>query len=150
MTGSGKTTLRRKLQVNHLKARAISTDLLWKDLKNENKKMNSKEIQDEVYKVIMKYVKNNERLIIEGIDLIYMYGRVPGFRSIMLNESMIILGLSAIKAGIRAGMRNKKEGEGWRELYWMSKWNVEMKPMLKAIRDHVQSIPNKEVREYTI
>jgi hypothetical protein len=89
-------------------------------------------------------------MIIEGIELIYIYNES---RNLIVNQAMIILGLSSLRAGIRAGKRNMKRegGEGWRELYWMAKKNMkEVEPKLKVMRKDVMNLPDVEIGGYEV
>lgn len=158
MAGSGKTTIGERLAKKY-GVKWISIDSLWwrikqKFFKNEGGKDVQKKVEKKVFEVVMKYLKNNEKMIIEGIDLIIMYGRVPGAKESMLNQSMIILGLSALRSAIRAGIRNKNKeaGEsGWTEFVGFMRINMkQIEPMLKAIRKHVQSMPDKKVNKYKL
>ena len=155
--GSGKTTLGEKLAKTY-KVKWISIDSLWWRLKEKYYKgAKPKEVREKVRKKIIeeviKYLKSNERLIIEGIDLLEIYKWLPKYRKLILNQTMIILGLSSLRAGIRAGHRNRKRegGEGWRELYWMAEMNMRrIEPLLKMLRNDIMKLPNVKIEKYEI
>jgi hypothetical protein len=68
----------------------------------------------------------------------------------IIDQPMVILGMSAIKAGIRSGQRNRKRegGEGWKELYWMPEYNIrKIMPNLKILRKDVMNLPNVDIKE---
>jgi shikimate kinase len=154
--GSGKTTVAEKLAKRY-KSKWIRIDSLWwrlkqKYFKNDNiATKNVKEaLEKKVKEHVIKLLKNNERMIIEGIELIYIYNES---RNLIVNQAMIILGLSSLRAGIRAGKRNMKRegGEGWRELYWMAKKNMkEVEPKLKVMRKDVMNLPDVEIGGYEV
>lgn len=157
VTGSGKTTLAEVLSQKY-KTKWNSTDQTWvriaqKDFKDV--KQNT-EIKDKINLrtsiETIKRIKNPERLIIEGIDLIDIYKK-PNNRKLILNQPMILIGLSSLRAGIRAGYRNMKRegGEGWKELYWMVKINMkDIQSYLTLIRKDVIKLPNVVIKKYKI
>lgn len=158
MSGSGKTTLGEKLAKKY-RVKWISIDSYWWRLRQKYFKdaPNTDETERKLIKKLVEFVidtiKNNERLIIEGVDILNIYSEFPKYRKIILNQSLIILGLSSLRAGIRAGIRNRKRegGEGWRELYWMVKFNMKhFESILKAIREKVQSVPSNDIKLYKI
>jgi hypothetical protein len=158
MSGSGKTTLGEKLAKKY-RVKWISIDSYWWRLRQKYFKdaPNTDETERKLIKKLVEFVidtiKNNERLIIEGVDILNIYSEFPKYRKIILNQSLIILGLSSLRAGIRAGLRNRKRegGEGWRELYWMVKFNMKhFETILKAIRKKVQSVPSNDIKLYKI
>lgn len=132
MAGAGKTTLGKLLSKKY-KVPLMSTD---RDFKSEA----------HIYKVI----RNNERLIIEGIDLVYSY-KFPMRRRIIVEQPMIILGMAALRAGIRAGIRNKNAGMSATEILRLIKTNIQHleKPM-KLLRNDLMKNPNNEIKEYKI
>ena len=154
-SGSGKTTLGEILSKRY-KVKWISIDSLYWRMKqkyfkdNDNMKGIEPELKEKVRKEVIKYLKSNERLIMEGIDLVELYIEEPKYRKLILNQSMIILGLSSLRAGIRAGIRNKKrEDEGWMTYYWMVKFNFKrIEPLIKRFRKDVMNIPTSDIEEY--
>jgi len=154
--GSGKTTLGEKLAKKY-NLKWISIDSLWWRLKQKYFKdsdLREKDIHNQVEKKVkeevIKYLKSNERLIMEGVDLLDIYKEQPKYRRLILNQPMIILGLSSLRAGIRSGLRNeKRESEGGYalSLYWMIKFNIKKtEPKLKIIRKDVKRLPNVEIK----
>ena len=154
VAGSGKTTIGEMLAKKY-KVKWISIDSLWWRLEQKYFKgvdmslqKYKDKLQDKFEKEVFKYLKSNERLIIEGINLME-----NKYRKDIFKHSMIILGLSSLRAGIRAGLRNieREGGEGWRELYWMSKLNMKtIEPKVKVIRRHITMIPNVVIEEYKL
>lgn len=154
--GSGKTTLGEKL-AKQLKVKWYSIDSFWYRLKQEHFKyikhyedMTNKEwdkLNDLFDKKIESVLKSKERFIIEGINL-----SDEKYRRYIMNQSMIILGISSVKAGIRAGIRNKKRGDDggtWRQLYWMPIENMKLcEPQIKKLRNDVKKISDVDIKEY--
>ena len=155
--GSGKTTIGEQL-AKKMKVKWISIDSFWWILHQKyfkgldiSKKESQDKVHEKVKETVVKFLKSNERLIIEGINIIEVYNEQPKHRKLILNQSMIILGLSSLMAGIRAGIRNKKGGEGWRELYWMPRNNIQIvQAPLNRFRKDVIKMPNVDIQEYKI
>ncbi|MHA1800566.1 MAG: AAA family ATPase [Candidatus Heimdallarchaeaceae archaeon] len=155
--GSGKTTLGEKLSKD-MKVKWYSLDSFWwrikeKHFKDKTYKELSREENDRLFELfeqeVFKVLRRNERSIIEGINMLS-----PKFRSLVMKQSMIILGVSSIIGGIRAGKRNRERGDDeatWRLLYWMTIKNINLvEPLVKKFRKDVQKIPNVDIKEYKI
>jgi hypothetical protein len=109
---------------------------------------NKDRVQDLFEEHVFKYLKSNERAIVEGINLLE-----NKYRTQVLKHPMIVLGLSALKAGVRAGLRNKNRegGEGWKELYMMTKINMQqIEPVLRDFRKDIKKIANADIKVYKI
>lgn len=151
--GSGKSTIGKNLAKKY-KVKWISIDSFWWRLKQKYFKdveMNAKEmknkLQDKFEDLVIKYLKSNERMIIEGINLLE-----PKYRKLVLKHSMIILGISSLKSGIRAAKRNReRENEGWKTYYWLIKLNMKkIEPYLKTLRKDAINISNVKIEEYKV
>lgn len=153
--GSGKTTIGEKLAKRY-KCKWISTDSFWWRLKQKyfkDDEMNRPELEEKIQpyfeKEMRKYLMNNERVIIEGINLLE-----NKYRSLVIKKPMIILGLSSIRAGFRAGKRNKQRGEEeaqWKLIYWMTSFNIRnVEGKVKELRKQVRKIPDVDIKEYKI
>lgn len=157
--GSGKTTLAEHLAKQY-KAKWNSIDSMYWRLEQKHFKgvKINPEIKEKIKKLVEQYtinlIKSNERWIIEGADLLHFYINFPKYRKLIINQSMIILGTSALISGIKAGIRNhSREGgeESWSEIYWMSKINIKtIEPMLKQFKNDVKKIPNAVIEPYKI
>lgn len=156
--GSGKTTIGEKL-AKKWKVKWYSIDSFWWRLKQKHFKdkpdyqslsEKEKEQLNKLFEIeVFKILKSNNRAIIEGINLIESQ-----YRKLILKQSMIILGVSSILAGIRAGKRNMDRGDDdgtWRLLYWMAIENMKsIEPIINKLRKEVKSIPNMDIQEYKI
>lgn len=151
--GSGKTTLG-EILAKKMRVKWVSIDSLWWRLKQQYFKdvdEKKEELEAKVFEKTIEHLRSSERLIIEGVDLIELYGKKPEYKKLILNQAMIILGVSALRAGLRAGVRNKNRegGEGWRELYWMTQINMKtIEPRLKMIRQAAVNMPDAEIKKF--
>jgi len=95
-------------------------------------------------KQIFESLRNSKRMIIEGIDLFPIY---QTRKNLLLSQSMIILGMSAIRSGLRSGIRNiGKEAPG---IFNLTKTNIKyLEPTIKKIREDVAKLPNVEIKEF--
>jgi len=169
--GSGKTTWAEFLSKNKSKmvggryparlprVKWRSGDNIWYEISQKYFKhiKDNHEVKDEITKLVrielIKMLKDNRRMIIESVDFIDIYKDQPQYRKLIVNQPMIILGMSALRAGIRAGIRNMRRegGEGWRELYWMSLMNIrDLEATLKQIRKDVKKMPGAKIENYKI
>lgn len=156
-SGSGKSTLAENLSKKY-KCKWKSIDSMWYRIAKANfndydlrKKEVHKQVDIKVKEEVIELLKNNERWVIEGIDLLEIYNEQPQHKNLILNQPMIILGLSVIRAGIRAGIRNRKrEDEGWLTIYWMIKFNIKLQSKLKLIKNDVTKLPNAVIKTYKV
>jgi adenylate kinase family enzyme len=152
VSGSGKTTLGEKLS-EQFKVKWISIDSLYwrikqRDFKNVNE--TKEQLVKKVHEEVISYLKSNERMVIEGIDILELYHNEPKYRNLILKQPVILLGISSLRAGIRAAKRNReREDEGWMSYYWMQKFNWNIEPLLKQFRKDVIAIPGVEIKEYS-
>jgi len=158
--GSGKTTIGEMLSKQY-KIKWISIDSMWWRLKQKYfkdsdliDKVIHKKVEKKVYEFVIAALKSNERFIMEGIDLLDIYDKFSTTRPLILKQSMIILGLSSLRAGIRASKRNQErepEGNFFQSNYWMIRFNVKKtEPKLKMIRNDIGKNPKNEVKEYQV
>jgi energy-coupling factor transporter ATP-binding protein EcfA2 len=158
--GSGKTTLSEKLAKKY-KVKWIGIDYMWWRLRQKYFKdapksdATERKLIKKVIEFTMESIKSNERLIIEGVDLLNIYSEVPEFRKVIIRNPMIVFGMSALRAGIRAGLRNMKrddEDKGdWRVLYWMPRFNLKhIEPSLKMLRRDISHNSDRDIQEYKL
>ncbi len=170
LMGSGKTTWAEFLSKNkstmvngryparksRVKWRSI--DSMYYRLDNFPATMDRKKKKDllgkKVLDGVIKLLKSKERWIIEGINLIDIYRDNSQYKKLILNQPMILIGMSALRAGIRGGIRNMSRdggGESWRELYWMPKINIKsIEPSFKQLRKDALKIKNVDIKKYKI
>jgi len=150
--GSGKTTLSIKLGKKY-NVKSIGTDSIYKYLYDNRKHDNFKVDPQDVAKIVYYYLKQkNEKMIIEGIDIADMYTKYSNIKDIIIKTPMIILGQSAIKSGIRAGIRNAKTTkEHWKEIYWLTYINFKrVQPSLNQLRKDVNYKYKDNIINYKI
>jgi len=170
--GSGKTTWAEFLSKNKAymvngryparlpKIEYRSADNIWFDLHQKyfKGKPSTPENRSKMRKLVAvelnKLIHTKKRIIMEGVDFLDMYRDSAQHRKYMLKQSMIIVGMSSLRAGIRAGKRNKGEGEDepiGKLMYWMSKRNMkEHEGVLAKLRKEVRKIPNVVIEPYEI
>ena len=155
--GSGKTTLGERL-ADRLRVKWVSIDSMWwrikekyfKDLKIREA-LRHKQVKEMVYRQVIDDLRSRERMIMEGVDLLNIFIGLPNnYKGLILDQPMVILGTSAIKAGVRAAVRNmKRDNEGWQNLYLMPEYNLrKIKPHLDSLRRYVDRIPDAKIVEY--
>jgi energy-coupling factor transporter ATP-binding protein EcfA2 len=117
----------------------------------------TKEVKNEItIKVgaeVNKILKSNGRMIIEGAIIIDLY-RESKNRELIMDQPMIILGMSALRSGIRGGIRNVRMerdygvDKGWKELSELNMKYIE-RP-LNLMRRDARKIPEGKVEKYKI
>jgi hypothetical protein len=137
-----------------------SADNIWFNLHQKyfKGKPSTKENRAKMKKLVAvelnKLLHAKKRIIMEGVDFLDMYRDNPQHRKYMLKQSMIIVGMSSLRAGIRAGKRNKGEGEDepiGKLMYWMSTRNMkEHEGVLTKLRKDVRQIPGVFIEPYEI
>jgi len=128
-SGSGKTTIGNQLSKEY-NVPVLNTD---EDFKSD--------------KHFLDTLKNNKRLIIEGIDVITIPEKY--YKTLLYNQSMIIMGMSALKAGIKAGIRNKNLGMSSSEILRLTAINFKhIEHRLKKIRKDINN--KKEFKIFKI
>ena len=144
--GSGKSTLGEKLSKKYNVPLLSIDQMFWSkkyqfkdevDLPKKKRKKQTTAIRN----ALIKMLSNNKRIVIEGVNWIDIYRDHKNNRPLILKQSLIILGLSSWRAGIRAGKRNMRHGEKWTELYNMTKTNYQyLEKWLGIIRKDVKNI----------
>ena len=155
LAGSGKSTIGEQL-AKKMSVKWINIDVLYWRLKqkyfknvNETKEEMSKKVREK----IIEYLKSNEPMIIEGIDIIELYRDEPQYRKLILEQTFIILGLSLLRSSYRSAKRNIERGEkeGWFAIhYGMQKFNQKIQPAFELLRKDVIKKYGSSVEEYKI
>ena len=152
--GSGKTTLGETLS-KKLKVKLYSLDSFWLKIKEqlfkekEYKDLNEDEnnrLFEAFENNIFDILKRNERCIIEGINL-----ASPKFRSLVLKQAIIVLGISSLRAGIRASIRNRstEDNKGLLTYYLVIKKNMKnVEPLVNKLRKDIINMFGDNVKEY--
>ncbi len=135
--GSGKTTL---------------ANLLLKKYKVSN--FVSDTSSDGSFKKMIKALKDNKRTIIEGSQITTMYIKFPQYRELILKQPMIIIGMSAIKAGLKADQRDGTTllgAKNKRDIYYFIRKNLShFQKKFNYFRKDVMKIPNVKIEEYKL
>lgn len=120
-----------------------------------SKKYNTSICSDS-YKDILNELQNksNKRIIIEGMQIFVIYKEHPKLRQVILDQPMIIMGMSAIKAGYRA---DKRDGtvpgkvKNWKDTYIFVRKNITYyQKLLNKFRNDAIKIPNAKIKEYKV
>jgi len=99
--GSGKSTIGKILSKKYKVPLLEIDQLYW----NKRYKIKLSRQYLEIIVKLIKMLKDNKRMIIEGVDWINLYKNHKKYRPIMLKQSMIILGLSSWKSSLRVKKR---------------------------------------------
>jgi len=101
---------------------------------------------------MIKALQSPQRMIIEGAQIASLYKMKPEVRKLILNQSMIIIGLSAIKAGLRADKRDSTlpgKAKNWKDIYYHSRENLlYWQKAVKFFRRDVEKISGFKIKEY--
>ena len=131
--GSGKTSLGRYLAKKYNVQQFVSDDH-WKKMKDA--------------------LTNSKKAVIEGAGLANLYSVEESWRKMIINKPMIIMGLSAIKAGLRADVRDGMLPATVKDkkdvFYFMRKNTLYWEKLLGRLRKDIKKIPNAEIKEYKL
>ena len=99
-------------------------------------------------------LKSSKRMIIEGGQLATLYKTKPNLRKLIINQPMIIIGMSAIKAGLRADKRDSTlpgKAKNWRDIYYFVRNNLSyFQRSLSFLRRDVVKLSDARIEEYKI
>jgi len=111
-------------------------------------------VSDDHWKVMKDGLLNSNRTIVEGAGLADLYYKEQTWRDMMIDKPMILMGMSAIKAGFRA---DKRDGmfpstvKNKKDMYYFIRANLShWEKVLKYLRKDVIKISNAEIREYKV
>jgi GTPase SAR1 family protein len=103
---------------------------------------------------ILKGLKSSKRTIIEGMGLATLYLRNDFWKNLIIHQPMIIMGVSAIKAGLRADRRDGTvlgKVKDWKDLYISLRTNIsDFQRTLNVLRKDVMKLPNVKIEEYKV
>ena len=99
-------------------------------------------------------LKSPKRMIVETIEIAGLYKEKPNFRQLILNQSMILMGMSAFKAGLRA---DKRDGtvpgtvRDKKDTYISTRDNITyFQKRLKNLRKNAMAIPGADIKEFKV
>jgi len=111
-------------------------------------------VSDTDWKTMYKGITNSKRTIVEGAGLADLYYKEQTWRDIIIDKPMILMGMSAIKAGFRA---DKRDGmlpstvKDKKDMYYFIRKNLShWEKVLKYLRKDVMNIPNADIKEYKV
>jgi DNA replication protein DnaC len=99
-------------------------------------------------------LKSPKRMVIETIEIASLYMERPEYRKLILSMSMIIIGLSALVAGLRADKRDGTvlgQVKDKKDMYISTRDNLTyFQKRLKYLRKDVITLPNADIKEFEI
>jgi len=130
--GSGKTTLGKHLA----------------------KKYSSELVSDTDWKTMSRGILNSKRTIIEGAGLADLYYGDQSWRDMIIDKPMILMGLSGLKAGLRA---DKRDGtvpgkvKDKKDTYYFVRKNLShWQKVFNYLRKDVVKIPGADIKEFKV
>ena len=131
--GSGKTSLGQHL-VKKYRVEEFVTDTHWKKM--------------------LAGIKSNKRSIVEGAGLAILYKKEASWRKVIIKQPMIILGMSAIKAGLRADKRDgllPGQAKDWKDTYYFVRNNITYFQIAhNLLRKDATELPNAVIAEFKV
>ena len=99
-------------------------------------------------------LKSSKRMIIETIEIASLYKEKPEFRKLILGMPMILIGMSAMKAGFRADKRDGTvplKAKNKKDSYISTRDNIfYFQRLLNNFRKDILQIPDVNIKEYKI
>ena len=103
---------------------------------------------------VIKAIKNPKRMIIEGSGIASLYKEKPELRKLILIQPMILIGMSAIKAGYKADKRDGtvfKTVKNKKDMYYFIRQNLSyFQKAMSILRKDVMKLPNAIIKEFKI
>ena len=97
---------------------------------------------------------NSKRTIIEGAGLADLYYKEQTWRDLIIDKPIILMGMSAIKAGFRADKRDgtvpgKAKDKG--EIYYFIRKNLSYwQKVINYLRKDVMKVPGANIKEFKV
>ena len=99
-------------------------------------------------------LKSHKRMIMETIEIASLYKDKPEFRKIILSHPMILMGMSALKSGLRA---DKRDGtvpgkvKDKKDTYISARHNISyFQKRLNYLRKDAMKIPGADIKEFEV
>lgn len=131
--GSGKTSLGEYL-IKKYKAKEFASDDHWKVMKDG--------------------ILNSNRTIIEGAGLADLYYKEDTWKKLIIDKPMILMGMSALKAGLRADKRDGTvpgQVKDKKDTYYFTRMNLtHWQKVFKYLRKDVMKIPDADIKEFKV
>ena len=111
-------------------------------------------VSDTDWKIMMKGITNSKRSIIEGAGLADLYYKEDTWKKIIIDKPMILMGLSGLKAGLRA---DKRDGtvpgkvKDKKDTYYFVRKNLShWQKVFNYLRKDVVKIPGADIKEFKV
>ena len=99
-------------------------------------------------------LKSPKRMIVETIEIASLYMEKPDWRKLIIKQPMILMGMSALKGGLRADKRDGTTISGAkdkRDSYISVRDNLTyFQKRLTYLRKDVMKIPNADIKEFKV
>jgi len=131
--GSGKTSLGEYLSKKY-KVNDFISDTHWRKMRDG--------------------LTSSKRTIVEGAGLADLYYGEQTWRDLIIDKPMILMGMSAIKAGFRADKRDGTvpgKAKDWKDIYHFIRNNLSYwQKVINYLRKDVIKLPDAKIKEYKI
>lgn len=119
------------------------------------KKYKVKDFVSDTHRTEMKVgLTSSKRTIIEGAGLANLYMKEKTWRKLLIDKPMILMGMSAIKAGFRADRRDGTvpgKVKNKKDIYHFIRSNLSYwQKVLNYLRNDIMKLPNADIREYKV
>ena len=111
-------------------------------------------VSDTDWRTMMKGITNSKRTIVEGAGLADLYYGEQTWRDLIIDKPMILMGMSALKAGLRA---DKRDGMGpttvknKKDTYYFMRKNLGYwQKVFNYLRKDVMKIPGADIKEFKV
>lgn len=110
-------------------------------------------ISDQGWEVSKKGLLSPNRTILESAGFVYMVHE-PKWKKVVLSYPLILMGMSAIKAGYRADRRDgllPGQAKDWKDTFHFIRDNIkEFEGKYKILRKEALSIPGADIQEFKV
>jgi GTPase SAR1 family protein len=111
-------------------------------------------VSDDHWKKMLEGLTSSKRTIIEGAGLASLYGNDDSWKKLIIEQPMILMGMSAIKAGWRA---DKRDGlvpgkvKDWKDTYYFMRSNITyFQKFYNLLRNDVMKLSGATIKEYKV
>ena len=118
------------------------------------KKYKATLVSDTSWQEFLKGLKGNKRTIIEGAGLAVLYMKDPTWRKLLIDKPMILIGMSAIKAGLRADKRDSTlpgKAKEFSDIFYFVRNNLSyFQQAVGMMRKDAMNIPKAKIKEFKV
>jgi hypothetical protein len=111
-------------------------------------------VSDDWWEKMLDGLTSSKRTIIEGAGLAMLYVKEDTWKKVIIEQPMILLGLSAIKAGLRADRRDGMlpgKAKDWKDTFYFVRNNFAyFEKAVGLLRKDVMKIPGVKIEEFIV